>query len=47
MDSVTGNTANITDRNVTTFNTRYVRLYITIPTQTTDNAARIYELELY
>ncbi len=48
VDSVTGNTANITDRTVTSFTTRYVRLYITSP-QTTTNypAARIYEFELY
>lgn len=47
VDTVTNNTANITDRTVTAFSTRYVRLYITTPTQNTDNAARIYELELY
>ncbi|WMJ23513.1 discoidin domain-containing protein [Paludicola sp. MB14-C6] len=48
VDSVTGNTANITDRTVTSFNTRYVRLFITNP-QTSVNykAARIYEFELY
>ena len=47
VDSVIGNTANITDRTVTAFTNRYVRLYITKPTSTTDGAARIYELELY
>ncbi|NEZ40731.1 discoidin domain-containing protein [Paenibacillus alvei] len=47
VDTVTNNTANITDRNVTAFSSRYVRLYITTPTQNTDIAARIYELELY
>jgi alpha-mannosidase len=47
VDSVTGNTANITDRTVTAFSSRYVRLYITKPTNSADSAARIYELELY
>ncbi len=47
VDTVTNNTANITDRSVSGFSARYVRLYITTPTQTTDSAARIYELELY
>lgn len=47
VDTVTNNTANVTDRTVTSFSTRYVRLYITTPTQNTDPAARIYELELY
>lgn len=47
IDVVTGNTSSITDRNITTFAARYVRLYITNPTQTSDIAARIYELELY
>ncbi|MFC5649157.1 discoidin domain-containing protein [Paenibacillus solisilvae] len=45
VDSVTGNTANITDRNVTLFNSRYVRLYIT--NGGSDNVARIYEFETY
>lgn len=56
VDSVIGNKANITDRNVTTFNTRYLRLYITKPVQ--DNCdydqkpgdrsnARIFEIEVY
>ncbi len=48
VDSVTGNTANITDRTVSSVNARYVRLYITNPQTTTTNiAARIYELEIY
>lgn len=48
VDTVTLNTDGITDRTVAEFNTRYVRLYITIP-QTSLNypAARIYEFELY
>lgn len=48
IDSVTGNTANVTDRNVTNFSSRYLRLYITKATQlTNDTHARIYELEAY
>jgi hypothetical protein len=47
VDTVTNNTANVTDRNVTPFTTRYVRLFITVPTQTTNTAARIYEFQLY
>lgn len=47
VDAVTGNTANITDRNVTAFSARYVQLYVTIPTQTTDVHSRIYEFEVY
>jgi alpha-L-fucosidase 2 len=47
VDTVTNNTANVTDRTVTPFTTRYVRLFITVPTQTTNTAARIYEFQLY
>lgn len=47
VDVVTNNTASITDRNVASFSSRYLRLYITTPTQTSDIAARIYEFELY
>jgi hypothetical protein len=47
VDTVTNNTANVTDRMVTPFTTRYVRLFITVPTQTTNTAARIYEFQLY
>ncbi|TLS51877.1 PKD domain-containing protein [Paenibacillus antri] len=47
VDSVTGNTANVTDRNVTPFTSRYVRLYITAPSQSFSTAARIYEFEVY
>ena len=46
VDTVTGNTANITDRAVAVSNVRYVRLYITNPSSM-DTAARIYEFELY
>lgn len=46
-DTVTGNTANVTDRSVNATG-RYVRLYITQGTQTgSDGYARIYELEVY
>ncbi|WNR45238.1 fibronectin type III domain-containing protein [Paenibacillus roseipurpureus] len=45
VDSVVGNTANVTDRTVTLFATRYIRLYIT--NSGSDSAARIFELELY
>ncbi|WP_219638788.1 discoidin domain-containing protein [Cohnella sp. CFH 77786] len=46
-DTVTGNAANVTDRNVNATG-RYVRLYITQGTQTgSDGYARIYELEVY
>jgi alpha-L-fucosidase 2 len=47
VDSVTNNTADVTDRSVTAFSSRYVRLFITVPTQTTNTAARIYEFELH
>ncbi len=46
-DSVTNNTENITDRVTNPFTARYVRLYITKPTNSSDTAARIYEFELY
>lgn len=46
-DVVSGNTDNVTNREVDPFTSRYVRLYITKPTNTSDRAARIYELELY
>ncbi|WP_443272080.1 endo-beta-N-acetylglucosaminidase [Streptomyces sp. KR80] len=44
--TVTGNTASETSHPVTA-DARYVRLAITKPTQTTDPAARIYELEAW
>jgi Carbohydrate binding module (family 6)./F5/8 type C domain. len=47
VDTVTGNTANITDRYVATFNSRYIRLYITKATSISDTHARIYEFEVY
>ena len=45
--TVTGNTASVTNHPIATTTARYVRLNITAPTQTTDNAARIYEVEVY
>lgn len=45
--TVTGNTANITYHPVTGVTARYIRLYITKATQTTDTAARIFEFEAY
>ncbi len=37
----------VTDRSVKSFDARYVRLYITKPSQSNDTATRIYEFELY
>jgi hypothetical protein len=45
--SVTNSTASVTTHNVTAANTRFIRLNVTTPTQTTNNAARIYEFEAY
>jgi hypothetical protein len=45
--AVTANTANVTSHPIAARTARYVRLNITTPTQTTDAAARIYELEVY
>lgn len=45
--TVTGNTASVTNHTITPVSARYVRLDITAPTSTTDNAARIYEVEVY
>jgi beta-glucosidase len=45
--TVTGNTANVTYHPVTAVTARYIRLYITKASQTTDTAARIYEFEAY
>jgi predicted alpha-1,2-mannosidase len=41
-----GNTADVSTHNVSASG-RFVRLNVITPTQTTDNAARIYELEVY
>lgn len=45
VDEVKGNTLNTTDRKVTPFIARKVRLYITDPGN--DNAARIYEFQVF
>jgi len=45
--TVTGNTANSTSRTIAATTARYVRLNVTAATQTTENTARIYELEVY
>lgn len=45
--TVTGNTAAITTHNISSVGARYVRLYITKATQTTETAARIFEFEVY
>lgn len=47
VDSVTDNTAAITDRYVTPFSARYVRLYVSKGNLNSDNSVRIYELELW
>jgi alpha-L-fucosidase 2 len=47
VDAVYGNQQNITDRNVSTFSTRYVRLYVNTATQDNSGSARINELELW
>ncbi|MFT4143962.1 MAG: discoidin domain-containing protein [Mobilitalea sp.] len=47
VDTVSGNTANATDRAVGTFTAKYVRLYITNATQSDSQVSRIYELEIY
>ncbi|HET8662653.1 MAG TPA: GH92 family glycosyl hydrolase [Micromonosporaceae bacterium] len=44
--TVTANTASVTSHPVSV-NARYVRLNVTTPTQSTDTATRIYELEVY
>jgi alpha-acetolactate decarboxylase len=45
--NVTGNTANVTTSTIATTTARYVRLNVVTPTQNTDTAARIYEVEVY
>ena len=47
VDVVTYNFASVTNRVVNPFTARYVRLYATVPTNTSDRAARIYEFEVY
>lgn len=45
--TVTGNTASSTTHQITAATARYVRLNVGTPTSTTDQAARIYEFEVY
>lgn len=45
--SVSNNTADVTTTSIPAVTARYVKLNITTPTQTTDSAARIYELEVH
>src|SRR6185503_1081681 len=45
--SATANTASVTTHNIAATNARFIRLNVTTPTQTTNNVARIYELEAY
>jgi hypothetical protein len=47
VDSVIGNTADVTDRQISTLTSRHFRVYITVPQQTTAQWARIREFELY
>jgi hypothetical protein len=44
---VSGNTANVTRHAIKPIRARYLRLYVTRPTQTSDTAARIYEFGAY
>jgi hypothetical protein len=45
--SARGNTSNVTTHTITPVTARYVRLNVITPTNDTDTAARIYELEAY
>jgi hypothetical protein len=45
--TVTGNTASTTMHSITPVSARYVRLNVQTPTQTTNSAARIYEVEVF
>ena len=47
VDTVTGNTLNVTNRVMMPVKARYVRLYITKATQSSNTASRIYEFEVY
>jgi len=47
VDVVTNNTKSVTDRRIKPCVARYVRLYITQAEQNGNNAARIYEFEVY
>jgi chitinase len=45
--TVTNNTAGVTTHTIAATNARYVRLNVSVPTQTTDPATRIYELKVF
>ncbi|MEK3790422.1 discoidin domain-containing protein [Paenibacillus sp. FSL R7-0204] len=45
--NVTNNRLGITADNITAVSARYIKLNVTVPTQTTNAAARIYEFEVY
>lgn len=45
--AVRGNTENVTTHMVSPVSARYIRLNVLTPTQNTDRAARVYELEAY
>ena len=45
--NVTNNTGGITVDKVTAVSARYIKLHVTTPTQTKNNAARIFEFEVY
>lgn len=47
VDVVNGNTNNITEREVNSFAARFVRLYITTPTNNGDGAARIFQFKVF
>jgi hypothetical protein len=47
VDTVSGNNASVTDRIVTPFTARYVRLYVTQANLTFDDDVRIYEFEVW
>ncbi len=45
--AVRGNTADVRTHPITPVNARYVRVNVLVPTQNADQAARVYELEVY
>jgi F5/8 type C domain len=47
VDAVTGNKAEVTNRDVKPFQARYIRLNVTKPTRNGNHSARICEFELY
>jgi hypothetical protein len=45
--AVRGNTADVSTHQLAAVTARYVRLNVLVPTQDTDQAARVYEFEVY